>query len=223
MALVAQQPVAVVELFTSEGCSSCPPADRLLAELVTAKTTEGRRVVALGYHVDYWDRLGWPDALARSEWTARQERYARVFAGRGMYTPQLVVNGATQCVGSDAQGARALIKDADAALPVMVQVRRDGARVVVTGTARAPGQELVVVIVEDGVVRKIGRGENGGATLRHEHAVRALSSSTIDANGAATVSVPMVKPIGTGPLSIVAFVQDKTTMKIRGAVEAALP
>ena len=93
--------VAVVELFTSEGCSSCPPADDVLNALAADARTRHTRVFALAMHVDYWDSLGWPDPFASPAMTSRQQDYARSFGVRGLYTPQMVVGGAEEFTGSD--------------------------------------------------------------------------------------------------------------------------
>src|SRR5579872_1033847 len=95
--------IAVVELFTSEGCSSCPPADLALADL----ERQSRAVYALEFHVDYWDRLGWPDRFSSPDWTRRQREYAEAFGARGLYTPQMIVGGTDAFTGSDRARAQA--------------------------------------------------------------------------------------------------------------------
>ena len=106
-ATTGPSPVAVVELFTSEGCSSCPPADVLLSKLSAETAKSGSGVYYLAFHVDYWDRLGWPDRFASADYTARQRAYAAAAGTRQVYTPQAVVNGAGKgFVGSDATAAR---------------------------------------------------------------------------------------------------------------------
>ena len=103
-------PFALVELFTSEGCSSCPPADALFAKLMTEADTSGRAVYGLSFHVDYWDSLGWKDPFPDASFTRRQNRYETLLGVRGPYTPQLVVNGADQFVGSDGSRANSAIE-----------------------------------------------------------------------------------------------------------------
>jgi len=115
----------VVELFTSEGCSSCPPADALLQRLAAAGQ-DGVRVIALGEHVDYWDRLGWKDRFSSGELTARQRTYASRFNIDSIYTPQMVVDGRTEFVGSDASAARSAITKAAAARHGTVTLALEG-------------------------------------------------------------------------------------------------
>lgn len=166
-------PVAVVELFTSEGCSSCPPADGVLRRL----RAEGRsEVVLLAFHVDYWDSLGWPDPFASHDATARQERYARALGRRGLYTPQAVVGGVHDVLGSDEDAIRSAVARAlEGTESVTARVASDvGGEVEVTFDP--PRAELggFVAWVEDGLVTKVPRGENAGRTLTHDAVVRRL-------------------------------------------------
>src|SRR5438094_2041545 len=127
----------LVELFTSEGCSSCPPADALLQTLVNTQSIAGAEVIALGHHVDYWDRLGWRDRFSSGASTNRQQRYAQVFNIDAVYTPQLVVDGRDQFVGSDANAARRTIGRAAAGPHATVAIAlgpADAGRVTATVT-----------------------------------------------------------------------------------------
>jgi hypothetical protein len=174
----AARPV-VIELFTSQGCSSCPPADRLLTELAAAGV-QGIDVIALSYHVDYWDYIGWTDPFSASEWSARQRRYAAQLAGGRVYTPQLVIDGVSECVGSDRrQVARRIAAAAERAPGAELTLARDGdSRLTVAATlpAGASGPaEVQVVLYETGLSTKVGRGENARRTLDNDFVVRRLT------------------------------------------------
>ncbi len=169
----------VVELFTSEGCSSCPPADDALAELARSGAAAGRPIIALAWHVDYWDRLGWPDPFARHAYTQRQTAYARALGARGLYTPQAVVDGRTDVVGSRKGRLVQAIEAARARAPaatVTAKVARAGRRFTVTpAVVGAPeGARVLVALTESGLSVKVPRGENAGRTLQHDHVVRAF-------------------------------------------------
>jgi hypothetical protein len=201
----------VIELFTSQGCSSCPPADALLPELAAEPG-----VIALAFHVDYWDGLGWKDAFSSPRWTARQAAYAERL-GAGPYTPQLVVDGRTHVVGSDRTRARAAMAAAAREPGVPVTVRATRARGVVKVSYDA-GQErsdriMSVALTEDGLVTQVARGENAGRLLRADHVVRAFETAT---GGAVTIPV---EP-GWGKLRAVVLVQDRATLAVRGAAVA---
>lgn len=161
----------VIELYTSQGCSSCPPADRVLAQIAKDGKLAGRAVVPLAFHVDYWNDLGWADPFSRGEWSARQARYAK---DRGPYTPQAVIAGTADALGSD----RRAIERAVAAAPVMAAIdahaTRARGRVHVTATAPA-GADVWVAIWDDGLATDVPRGENAGAHLTDDRIVRALA------------------------------------------------
>ncbi len=165
-------PPTVLELYTSEGCSSCPPADRWLSAL------KGRSdVLALAFHVTYWDRLGWPDRFALPEGTARQHQLAQLAGSRQVYTPQVVAQGKDwpQWHRTAPTGAVATA----AATPVSVKLQRSGQQITaeiapVPGRAGAAPAELsgYWAVLEDGHETKVRAGENAGETLRHDHVVR---------------------------------------------------
>ena len=174
----ARVPV-VLELFTSEGCSSCPPADALLARLVHESEASGRRVYGLSLHVDYWDRLGWRDRFSNAAYTQRQSQYARRFALQGNYTPEMVVNGDGECVGSNAgavqvQVDRSLARKSGATPELAVTASGHELRVS-CNVAHAPqGATLNVAWVQSRAVSVPDAGENGGRTLEHANVVRDL-------------------------------------------------
>jgi hypothetical protein len=165
----------VVELYTSEGCSSCPPADEFLAEL--ARRPE---VLALAFHVDYWDYLGWADRFAKPDYTQRQRSYARALGSPMVYTPQAVVDGAAHIVGSDRAGLETLIRAAREAMPVAaieLAWTADGNLQVTIPVADYQGAATVwFVRYDDRGVSEVADGENAGKTLHHVNIVRELTA-----------------------------------------------
>jgi hypothetical protein len=170
----SQQPLAVVELFTSQGCSSCPPADAFLGEL--AKRED---VIALSVHVDYWDYIGWKDMFALPQNTERQREYQQHLSQRYVYTPQIVVQGALQAVGSNRREVLRQIEDAKKLprIPVSLAAAGAGAMKVAIGEGPlARGEEAAVwfVAIDRAHETPIKRGENSGRTIRYSNVVRQL-------------------------------------------------
>ncbi len=218
---LARVPV-VVELFTSEGCSSCPSADAALRVLETDQALAGVEVVALGQHVDYWNRLGWKDPFSSAAFTERQRGYAQHF-GAGSYTPQAVVNGRYEFVGSQkgklaetvllaAQAPRAtlaLARAADGTLAVRVAD-------VPAGTQAA---DVVLALTESGLASQVGRGENSGRLLRHASVVRRLRTlGTVGTDGtfAATTPLDLNPQWKTANLKAVVLVQEQGSRRVVG-------
>jgi hypothetical protein len=222
----------LAELFTSEGCSSCPPADGVLRRLVDEQPLDGVEVIGLSEHVDYWDRLGWKDRFSSPRFTERQQAYAQAFRSAQIYTPQLVIDGRTEVVGSDwAAIRRALAESARTSRAVVdVSGKRsaDGmaasVRVVVRDVPPAavgPGTLVVIAVVEDDLVTEVGRGENARKRLRHAAVARALE--TIGRLEPAAASGDFTRQVELDPawrrdrLRVVAFVQDARTQAVVGA------
>jgi len=161
----------VVELFTSQGCSSCPPADRLLAKLATAGALGDRAVAPLAFHVDYWNDLGWADPFSLPAWTERQHQYARALKDDRVYTPELVVGGATGVIGSNLAAVTEAIQGAarPSALPATARWAADAVTIAATAPADA---DVWVAVWEAGTSTKVTRGENSGQTLGSERVVR---------------------------------------------------
>ncbi len=174
----AGRPKAVVEMFTSQGCGFCPPADALLGDL--ARSGE---VVALAYHVDYWDYLGWRDTMASPENTARQQQYSSAFGSRSVYTPQAVVNGRQQMNGAKrgkVEGAIARMAGTKDGLSVDVSISYEGGTMVIeTGAADRPvrNAQLMVVYFEPATQVRIERGKNQGRELTYWNAVSGFHSA----------------------------------------------
>ena len=163
----------VIELFTSQGCSSCPPADRLLDKLARAGQLAGRPLAPLSFHVDYWDDLGWADPYARPAWTERQRQYARALGDASVYTPELVIGGRVGMVGSHERRAA----EAIAAAPRQQKIAATAvwSKTSVTIDATAPANaDVWVAVWQDGTRTKVPRGENAGATLAADRVVRKL-------------------------------------------------
>lgn len=163
----------IVELFTSQGCSSCPPADALLNKLARDGKIAGRAVLPLAYHVDYWDNLGWPDPFASPAWSARQREYADALGDDRVYTPQMVVAGRVGFVGSDALRAAKAIAGAPAQKTLSVTATWAKSQVMLDGIAPADAT-LIVAIFQDGTRTKVPKGENAGEVLTGERVVRKL-------------------------------------------------
>ena len=170
--LAAQEPAPVViELYTSQGCSSCPDADAYFAELAREPG-----VVALGFHVDYWNYLGWRDPFSSKKFTYRQKEYAMAFRQTGVYTPQIVVQGRRGEVGSDRKAVARMIADARRVKPIAgIAIEKLGGnrlRAVVTAAAEAKGAEVWLALIDRRHSTKIPRGENEGKTLVNDNIVR---------------------------------------------------
>jgi hypothetical protein len=182
----------LVELFTSEGCSSCPPADALLAELA------GRPdVLALSFHVDYWDRLGWKDPFSLPAATQRQQRYAELLDLATVYTPQIVVDGKWQAVGSDrAEVARALgaARNERADMPIVLAVDRGRAQITLGAGGKEAAATVLLVGFDRGHVATVARGENAGRTLTHVDVVRSITQGAPFDGKANTVELPIPSP-----------------------------
>jgi hypothetical protein len=164
----------VVELFTSQGCSSCPPADELLSKIARAGKVDERTVVPLAFHVDYWNSLGWADPFSTEAWTDRQRRYSNALGeGGSIYTPQLVIAGRSHVVGSHSNKIDSSIKSV--ALPAQLDASIAWSTTTATITATAPDDApAYVAIYEDNITTAVERGENAGESLRNDHIVRAF-------------------------------------------------
>ena len=164
----------LVELFTSEGCSSCPPADQLLIHLLERQPVPGVEIIALSEHVDYWNRLGWRDPFSSAQFTKRQSEYADTFGGQGSYTPQMVVDGITDFVGSDSK--RAVDEIAKAAKktsePLLLTAQDLKLHVEIPALEAA---DVYLAVVENNLSSSVLRGENEGRKISHVAVVRKLN------------------------------------------------
>jgi hypothetical protein len=227
----AARTLIIAELFTSEGCSSCPPADDVLRQLVEQQPIAGVEVVALGEHVDYWDNLGWRDPFSSALMTERQSQYARLSRSRSIYTPQLVVDGRYECVASEiAEVRKALVAAArlpkvdvavSGTLPddgrLRLRVRVD----VPPALASHDDADVMVAVTEDHLVSNVIRGENKGRTLGHTGVVRTIASIGELKRHELTFSADLPIQISSGwkrgDLRAVAFVQERVSRIILGS------
>ena len=214
----------LVELFTSQGCSSCPAADRLLSRIT--KETVGAGVVTVAYHVDYWNRLGWKDPFSSSAWSARQSAYAQVRGSSQVYTPQAVVDGRVQLVGSNEALLRRSIAEAMrrpvSGTVALKMLEGEGIRVnvqvrMVEKTIN--DVRVIVLLVEDDVLTDVTRGENGGRKLVNDSIVRsstviATLTPTSDRAFAGVVNLPVEREWKRNRLRVVAFLQDARTLSV---------
>jgi hypothetical protein len=226
----------IVELFTSEGCSSCPPADALLKELSEQQKVKGVQIVALEEHVDYWNHLGWRDPYSAAEFSQRQTDYGRVFGSDGVYTPQMVVDGQSEFVGSRSLAAREAIEkaanqpkaeivlapsaDASAGKPTFeVRVKN------MNGIVPRGETELWIALTETGLQTDVKAGENSGETLKHAAVVRSLRKieTVHDLVGYQRQIQTEVEPGWKKEnVAVVVFLAEKNSHKIIGTVAAAL-
>jgi hypothetical protein len=179
----------VVELFTSEGCSSCPPADKLLTDLASRPD-----VLALSFHVDYWDRLGWKDPYSSPEATARQNHYAKLLKLASVYTPQIIVDGKWQAVGSDnadVEHALGLARRDRQQVPVTLALDHGRAQVKLGTGGDVASASLLLIGFDRRHVTAVERGENGGRTLAHIDVVRGLEEVARFAGSPGEIEVPV--------------------------------
>lgn len=235
----------LVELFTSEGCSSCPPADEMLARLESTQPVAGAQVITLSEHVDYWNRLGWTDPYSDAEFSARQSQYAGRFHREDVYTPQMVVDGRAEFVGSNVSRAREAITAAlqSPKASVSVSIGRDATNQSVrTRDAQIPlvirvenlptisandTAEVLLAITESDLRSEVSRGENSGRSLRHTSVVRRLSQvGSVDLKkGDAFDALPVVrveKVWKRENLKAVVFVQERASRRVLGVASIAL-
>lgn len=225
-ASVGHVPV-VVELYTSEGCSSCPAADAALRELETSQSVPGVEVIALGQHVDYWNKLGWKDPFSSAVFTERQREYAQGF-GEGSYTPQAVVNGRYEFVGSQRQTLAETVLEAAKAPRATVTLARTATGALAVRVANLPAgttpADVLLALTETGLSTQVGRGENSGRLLRHASVVRALrplGAVAADGTFAATAPLALQGQWKNQNLRAVVLVQERASHYIVGA--ASLP
>ena len=229
----------LVELFTSEGCSSCPPADALLARLDQTQPVAGAEIIALKEHVDYWNHLGWRDPFSSAQFSERQNHYAGTFGNSGVYTPQMVVDGQAEFVGSSEQRAVGAISRAARTPKAMVRlawsqsldkpgisldVRADGLVGVTTGDTI----DVFLAITESKLHSEVRAGENAGRRLDHAAVVRQLEpigQALVRADPAFMrhVDVKLPPDWKRENLRAVLFLQERKSRRVLGAAAIAVP
>ena len=209
---LCSQGFVVIELFTSQGCSSCPAADKNLSEIIQRAEREGKPVYGLSFHVDYWNYIGWKDPYSSKEFTERQRKYSKEMGSDGVYTPQMIVNGESEFVGSQKGSAEKAIEEALKKKPSFqilisdLEVIDDRLRLRYT-IDKSPGDETVnVAVVERDVENYVARGENSGKTLHHDNVVREFKSFPLQRQGQLEIKIP---PLNSTKTSVILFIQDK--------------
>lgn len=206
---------AVIELFTSEGCSSCPPADEAVSKLLSKQM---ENVYILCFHVDYWNRLGWNDPFSQSLFSVRQAKYARFFSLKGVYTPQVVVNGASEFVGSNESKLHTVVENSlhnYVQSNVSISTKRTSNTVTVTYTTTGNNVLLNLALVQPEATTVVKKGENSGRTLYHVNIVRALHTIDVKKSGYLTIEIP--KELSNIELQLIAYTQSRETFKVLGA------
>ena len=212
---------ALVELFTSEGCSSCPAAEAALAELSDAYK---QNVYVLEFHVDYWNNLGWKDEFSSSEYTERQQQYATVFHLNSTYTPQAIINGRNELVGSDRGKMHSLINgylQKEVTNRIGLDAIAHGEHVTVKySAAEVKGQVLNIAIVQKKAETNVRRGENSGKKLVHINIVRALKTVPPKEHGALDIVLP--EGLSAKDCIVIAYTQDKESREVTSAAQASI-
>ena len=208
---------ALVELFTSEGCSSCPAADALMPKLVEEY---GEHIITLSFHVDYWDRLGWKDPFSQHLFTERRNRYANFLNQEFVYTPEAIVNRTKGMIGSDKSDLKQAISQVIASKEnraIQLQQSTTNDAITVSFSCELRKEDLLlVVLAKTQATTTVKKGENAGRTLKHSNVVYELRSFS-SGNGNASFKVPA--GLSRKDFKIVAFIQSKQTMEITGARE----
>jgi hypothetical protein len=220
----ARAPFALIEMFTSEGCSNCPPAYIVADGLIDKARKENQKVLILDFHVDYWNNLGWTDPYSSKTYSERQARYSKVFKGAGLYTPQMVVNGKEEFVGSDEDKANEVIGQSMKEKPAMtlkinsILPAQDSISISFDAKDVPANSVLNIALTQNSATSHVLKGENQGKTLTHHNVVRVFDTFGLETgSGNATVKIPSyAMPAGEG-FSLVAYAQDAKNMQVLAA------
>ncbi len=209
--------IAVLELFTSQGCSSCPPADKLFGTYISKEN-----IIALSFHVDYWNRLGWKDPFSSKEYSQRQYNYSSTL-NAGIYTPQLVINGQSEMIGSDENKISNTLKKTQSQQPVAelciknIKPENGKASISFDASGNTGNSVLNIAIVQKKITTDIKAGENGGVTLTNYNVVRNFKTIQQFKNGDNTCDINIPPGIDLNNISVVLFLQEKGDNKILAA------
>lgn len=214
---------AVIELFTSEGCSSCPPADELVARI--QKEDKDKQVYILAFHVDYWNRLGWKDVFSSADYSKRQNEYANWLNLQSVYTPQIVVNGKKEFVGSEEGTLRNAITaglrtNPAAALTLNTQKGQDHITIQYRVNGAEKNTDLLLALVQKAAQTKVQRGENGGRTLSHVQIVRKMQSLALNAGGNGSTTIALPEGVNAQDWEVIGLVQNQNNGEILAAAKA---
>jgi len=210
---------ALVELFTSEGCSSCPAADEAVIQLVKDFPEQ---VYVLGYHVDYWNYIGWKDEFSSAVFTQRQQEYGSHFGLSSVYTPEIVVNGESEFVGSKktvlvSVVKKALEKNPSAELSLSINKENASTLRVKYEASVSEASMLNIALVQLQATTAVKRGENKGKSLHHINIVRSLKSIPVDKSAKAVIALNLPSDLSMQDVEVVAFIQDKKTWNVKAA------
>jgi hypothetical protein len=221
--ILASNKIVLIELFTSQGCSSCPSADRLLGSYANRND-----VAALSFHVDYWNRLGWKDPFSNPQFSQRQNFYASAFKASGVYTPQVIINGEREMVGSDKnkidRTINELQKQQSSSQIIIDEIKIDNNKVSViySVSGKVPNSAINVALVQNKILTSIKSGENKGLMLTNYNVVRNFKTINSFSTEKNTTMMDMVSGIDKKEFSLVMFLQDESSNKIYSATKKSL-
>jgi len=231
---VGSRTPVLIELFTSEGCSSCPPADALLEKLDRSQPVNGAELIVLSEHVDYWNDIGWKDPYSSHEYSERQSAYAAHFGRSGIYTPQMVVDGHSDLVGSDERGAIEAVENETRFVKVPLSLsglhfENNKVSMHVEAGPLEPSMgarsaNLYLAIADESDVSQVSRGENAGRTLKHVAVLRSLVPvGTVNKADKVSKDVTVnVSNESRGRLRIVGIIQEQSAGRVLGVASARL-
>ncbi len=216
------KPFAVVELFTSEGCSSCPSADELLKEMTEILQKEGKEVLSLSFHVTYWNKYGWEDPYSKEVYTDRQKKYVATLKSETLYTPQAIVNGKKEFVGSSPISFRDIVTEVLADSPsyeIQAQAKKENNQVTINYELNKEPKNILlnIVVVENSIVHKVLKGENQNRVLKHYNVVRSLE--TIEPKQKDQITIQWPEDLAKEKGSIIVYAQNPKSLKITGATK----